>query len=148
MDDEVQGGDRCLHFGLESTDTLEDRCTNYNAAKANRELAAMVSSMGLPKSISPTANCATCDNALDINAVKAFGLRLNAKAIGNVFIEILCPKCSSAYELHYEHACEDFAGFQKFLSEGPFGIIPVASHKIAFWKNNLLEKTLKKQGEE
>lgn len=66
--------------------------------------------------------CIQCGEKLTPEAIRAIGLYLNAKEIGNFGIEIHCRLCNAGYTLHLIKACKTVADFIKILQfdERPF----------------------------
>jgi len=96
-------------------------------------------------------NCEKCKKPLDIDALRAITLKLNAKDIGNLSIEIHCRECNANYELHAPEACDSVAKFAHFVTHQSFPFEKsdfIADFNTPASKNNLVKKYLEKMSSE
>lgn len=86
--------------------------------------------------------CTQCGEPLSPDALRGICMRLNAKDIGNLSIEVHCRNCNAGYELVAKKACGSVMDFINILSsnEKPALLEFVPSYEISSAENNLLEK--------
>jgi hypothetical protein len=95
--------------------------------------------MKLPKWME-RLSCEECGRPMGRTGVKKVTLDLGAARMKNIVLEILCPRCSSSYDLHYRNCCNTFWQFIDKCCNHPSKLPdPIADHLIPIQENNLME---------
>ena len=119
------------------TITNEEICLYHNKA---------ISSFNLPQWIT-NQTCPKCNEKLNLISFRSVGLKLNAKDIGNFFVDICCSKCNYGYELHLQNKISNIIDFsnalknQDFTEENSF----IPEFQIDKLENNLTSQILKEK---
>src|ERR1035437_6547998 len=106
----------------------------------------MIKSFQIPEWI-VKQKCTKCDKELGHLSLRSIGLKLNAKDIGNFFVEVCCQHCSYGYELHIKNACKNIKkDFIDLLDDFYLDFRPLIKiepdYSIPNDENNLVKKII------
>jgi len=113
---------------------------DMNNISHHHELA--IQSVGLPEWMNVA--CPWCHKELPLRSIRSFGLCLNTRNLGDVYIEVFCEECACMDKLYFRSEAATVQDFVQLIAgaRAPRGdpIIEEEMYKMQY--NNLLEKML------
>ena len=98
--------------------------------------------MGIPKWMN--LDCPYCNEKLGLHSIREFGLKLNPRNMGDIFVQICCDKCEKMDTLYFKSEANTLSTFAALISGY---LIPKSKPMLEdkMYKanyNNLLEKLI------
>jgi hypothetical protein len=122
------------------SNTWEELSTN-NFKHIGRFHERFLEEMGIPKWMN--LNCPYCNAKLGLNSIREFGLKLNPRNMGDIFVQICCDKCEKMDTLYFKSEVNKLSDFAVFICDGqsPKNEPMLEDKMYKENYNNLLEKT-------
>jgi endogenous inhibitor of DNA gyrase (YacG/DUF329 family) len=110
----------------------------FDIAKFHEEV---LMRMGIP-SWMKKLECPACSAKVPVNALRSIELKLNAKNIGDLVVQFLCPECGTMSTRHYVDEVKDVVAFSDFVTGKKHPVTESIEEKELFNdpRNNLVEK--------
>lgn len=110
--------------------------------KINKKLTEVITNFALPEWILYSVDgaqrkCAECGENLEPISIRTVSLCLNPQHVGDIQVEILCRKCSSAYYINFRKSCLTTNDFVRLLTADRPPFDPVRLTSIDHNDNNL-----------
>jgi hypothetical protein len=97
--------------------------------------------MNIPKWMN--LNCPYCEAKLGLHSIREFGLKLNPRNVGDIFVQICCDECKKMDTLYFRKEVSKLADFAAFICDARDPQSEPMLEDVMYKKNynNLLEKT-------
>jgi hypothetical protein len=79
----------------------------------------LIKNFEIPEWVS-NQKCPKCNKKIGLLSLRTIGLKLNAKHIGNFFVDACCQYCNYGYELHLKNSCQSMNEFILLLKDGNY----------------------------
>ena len=102
--------------------------------------------IGIPEWIKKV-KCPFCNKDVSLRSIRSFGLKLNARNVGDFFVEIMCDSCSKMDTLYFRKEVEDIDDLCSLLKETKSPKTePFVEEKMYNMNyNNIIEKMIKEE---
>lgn len=105
-----------------------------------------IEEMNIPKWMN--IKCPYCKKEQPLRSIRSFGLKLNSRNIGDLFVEICCYDCKTSNTLYFRSEVNNINDIVEILTKREPTSKPVIEEEMYAQKyNNLVEWGIKKRGE-
>ena len=94
------------------SNTCEDKHFSNDVTEYHEKL---LGKMGIPKWAS--VKCCFCGKDMPLRSIRSIALNFNARNVGDVSIEFLCPSCSKMDTVFFRGAAHDVGEFVALLKD-------------------------------
>ena len=94
-------------------------------------------------------DCPFCGKKLPLNSIREFGVKLNARNIGDLYVQVCCVDCRKMDTLYFRSEIDKVTDFIKFLdgSKAPINLPILEEDMYKMQYSNLVDKVFaKKEG--
>lgn len=107
----------------------------------------LLSEMEVPKWL--VLKCPFCGKEQPLSSIRSFGVKLNARNMCDIFVELCCYDCIKMDTLYFRSEIEKIPDFIGFLdgTKNPKSMPIIEEEMYKLQYNNMIEKAVKKLGE-
>lgn len=103
----------------------------------------VIAGMNVPKWMNEL-KCPYCGKIQPLRSIRSFGLKLNSRNIGDLFVDLCCYECKSLNTLYFRSETKNIGEVIKILTEKTPATTPLIEEEMYAQRyNNLLEWGLK-----
>lgn len=116
----------------------EIKASGFKNIAPNHE--SVLNTMEIPKWMN--VNCPYCNVKLDLRSIREFGLKLNTRNIGDIFVQVCCEECGKMDTLYFKSEANTITEFINIINgnNSPKSVPMLEDNMYKENYNNLLEK--------